>query len=64
LFGVCRGIWFPEGSILRLLLLCNLVVGEVCGPATTTSSAEFLVRLVLVQRVNGMQILKGTIKIK
>jgi len=35
----------PEGSILRLLLLCHLVVSKVCSPATPTSSAEFLVQL-------------------
>jgi len=39
------GVWFPGGSILGLLLLCHLVVGEVCGPATPTSSAEFLIQL-------------------
>jgi len=39
------GIWFPGGSILGLLLLCHLVVGEVCGPVTPTSSAEFLIQL-------------------
>jgi len=45
LFVVCLGIWFLEDSTLRLLLLSHLVVGEVCGPATRTSSAEFQVRL-------------------
>ena len=43
--GSATEIWFPEDSTLRLLLLCHLVVGEVCGPAIPTSSAEFLVRL-------------------
>ena len=34
LFEVCLGFWFPEDSILKLLLQCCLVVGEVCVPAT------------------------------
>jgi hypothetical protein len=29
LFGACHGIWYPEDSILRLLLQCHLVVGFV-----------------------------------
>ena len=38
--------WFPGDSILGLLLLCHLVVGEVYGPVTPpTSSAEFLIQL-------------------
>jgi len=41
LFGVYHRIWFPEGSILRLLLLCHLVVGEVCGPATPNFLCRF-----------------------
>jgi hypothetical protein len=45
LFGACHGIWYPEDSILRLLLQCHLVVSEVCGPATPTSSAKFQVQL-------------------
>jgi hypothetical protein len=48
LFGACHGIWYPEDSILRLLLQYHLVVGEVCGPATPTSSAEFQIRLTFV----------------
>jgi len=39
------GVWFPGGSILGLILLCHLEVGEVCGPATPNSSAEFLIQL-------------------
>ena len=39
------GVRFPGGSVLGLLLLRHLVVGEVCGPATPTSSAEFLIQL-------------------
>jgi len=45
MFGVCLGVWIPGGSILGLLLLCYLVDGEVCGPATPTSSSEFLIQL-------------------
>jgi hypothetical protein len=41
---VVRGL-VPGDSILGLLLLCHLVVGEVCGPTTPTSSAEFLIQL-------------------
>jgi hypothetical protein len=44
LFGDGLVIWILEGSIPGLLLLCRLKVGEVCGPATPTSSPEFLVR--------------------
>ena len=45
------GVWFPGGSILGLLLLCHLAVGEVCGPATPTSSAEFLIQLAFAEIV-------------
>jgi hypothetical protein len=31
------GVRFPGGSILGLLLLCHLAVGEGCGPATPHS---------------------------
>ena len=41
------GVWFPGGSILGLLLLRHLVVSEVCGPASPTSSAKFLIQLAL-----------------
>jgi len=41
-------VWLPGGSILGLLLLCHLVVSKVCGPATPTSSAKFLIQLAWV----------------
>ena len=48
LLRVCLGVWFTGGSILGLLLLCHLVVSKVCGPATPTSSAKFLIQLAWV----------------